>query len=1129
MFRVSKGLAQFVCSVFLLIAPASAHDPIPYLNACPTATSSSSKFAPLPEFIQGTIESPVTTWPEVGAYDFCAYMDTLYCQLNPIVGLVPEILDIATLTRCVDGDFNGPLDMEADIPHTPNGILDGQYELGILAAVLNDPTHPLHEEAHIAIQNNFIYFKNLIQTSLSDQGYLGLMPLMAPYFIGSFSMTLAGYATLGDPATYEAIDALLPLYELFGTTPDPDGSAPDATPVPETGPDGDIDDDSFTNREEYDILFGCDGPAYVAAALDPEQPSLIVSPLDDYSISGYEGGPFTPPSITYTINNPFDITINWTAAITQPWVTVSPENGSIVSSGSDEVTVSINANADTMLPGSFTDILTITPDTYSPIVRNISLSVLSTPGEIAINDSIPPNEDNNMPFGNAIINTSYTENVVVTNLDDTNNLIIDSIALESVLLSQAATGFTLNNLPELPLTLTPLNAIQFDVVFESSETGLHEDAIIIESNDSDEAQAAIALSSLCIVDVLDVLPDEPFESSGSTGGPFSPETKIYTLINMGDTTLNWTASTEAEWLIIEPSSGALAADGSAEVTVSLAANADDLLPGVYHAAMTFTNTDTGGIRTRTATLDIEIPLCYALDNCNFTWVQGGDAPWFGQTATTLDGEAAGESGDISDDEESWIETTTNMSGTLSFWWKVSSEYCCDYLEFYINDEMQERITGSTEWEQMSYYVEAGTTLRWRYTKNNVASSGYDCGWVDMVAFIPDDNLLVEPYDAFTSSGYEGGPFSPKSQTYILSNKSEEPLSWSITTSEDWITTSTPSGTLVSGGTSYIIVSVTPESLAPGDYAGEIIFNNLTDNLTQSRDVQVSVIPIPGEIEVMDSILPEDDYDMPFGTYVVGVSHTEHITISNTDPTYDLIISQIRFADTIYVNHFYIQDFPALPLIVEPSGSYTLDVVYAPLTEGYHENAVIIENNDMETPEVAVSLSGNATPEALQVYPDSDFLVKGYEGGPFTPIEKIYGAHNSGATPLLWDSMAPEWLTITPPPPVMLGPGDDMDIRVQVNETANMLAAGHYKDNLTFMNVSTGYALYRNTDLYVVSSSEDALVTDTIPPVKDRFVPFEDTAIGDSQMELITVHNINAAESLYIEDVTLGEHTVLRRF
>ena len=330
MFRVKKGLAALVFSAFLFMAvagEATAHDPIPDWNQCPDPKSPDAEFSPLPIFAQTTIGSPVTAWPTVGAYDFCAYMDTLYCQLSPMDDLFPEIADIAILTRCIDGDFNGPLDIEAEIPHTANGIPDGQYELGILAAVLNDPTHPLHGDAHAALQNNFVYFKNLIQTSLSDQGYLSLMPLLAPYFIGSLSMTLAGYATLGDDATYEAIDALILLYELFGAAPDPDGSASDASPVPETGPDGDIDGDDFTNREEYNFLvptFGYTGPEYVAAALDPEQPGLQVVPDDNLISSGYEGGAFSPVSITYTIFNPFDLTINWTAAITEPWVTVSP-------------------------------------------------------------------------------------------------------------------------------------------------------------------------------------------------------------------------------------------------------------------------------------------------------------------------------------------------------------------------------------------------------------------------------------------------------------------------------------------------------------------------------------------------------------------------------------------------------------------------------------------------------------------------------------------------------------------------------------------------------------------------------------------------------------------------------------
>ncbi|MBN2020454.1 MAG: S8 family serine peptidase [Sedimentisphaerales bacterium] len=49
--------------------------------------------------------------------------------------------------------------------------------------------------------------------------------------------------------------------------------------------------------------------------------------------------------------------------------------------------------------------------------------------------------------------------------------------------------------------------------------------------------------------------------------------------------------------------------------------------------------------------------------------------------------------------------------------------------------------------------------------------------------------------------------------------------------------------------------------------------------------------IPGEIEVTDSIPPVDDLNMPFGDVIIGLSRTEQITLTNTNP-YSLVVTDI---------------------------------------------------------------------------------------------------------------------------------------------------------------------------------------------------------------------------------------------
>ena len=127
----------------------------------------------------------------------------------------------------------------------------------------------------------------------------------------------------------------------------------------------------------------------------------------------------------------------------------------------------------------------------------------------------------------------------------------------------------------------------------------------------------------------------------------------------------------------------------------------------------------------------------ALDAPALTWTTGGDASWFGQTAVTKYGAAAAQSGPISHNQQTWMQTTVVGPGTLSFWWRVSSESNWDWLEFYINGVRQNRIAGNVSWQQKTYSLSTGTNvLQWRYVKDTSVNSGSDCGWVDKVVWTP---------------------------------------------------------------------------------------------------------------------------------------------------------------------------------------------------------------------------------------------------------------------------------------------------------------------------------------------------------------------------------------------------------
>jgi len=128
---------------------------------------------------------------------------------------------------------------------------------------------------------------------------------------------------------------------------------------------------------------------------------------------------------------------------------------------------------------------------------------------------------------------------------------------------------------------------------------------------------------------------------------------------------------------------------------------------------------------------------------DLSYTFGGDAVWFTQTAITHGGTNAYQSGAISNSQSSWMETTVTGPGAIRFWWKVSSESCCDPLRFSIDGTSQADIRGEVGWQSRAFAVPAGShALRWSYSTDGSVLSGSNAGWVDQISYTPGSNIDV---------------------------------------------------------------------------------------------------------------------------------------------------------------------------------------------------------------------------------------------------------------------------------------------------------------------------------------------------------------------------------------------------
>jgi hypothetical protein len=160
-----------------------------------------------------------------------------------------------------------------------------------------------------------------------------------------------------------------------------------------------------------------------------------------------------------------------------------------------------------------------------------------------------------------------------------------------------------------------------------------------------------------------------------------------------------------------------------------------------------------------------------------------------------------------------------------------------------------------------------------------------------------DDLVVTPSGGFRSSGDEGGqprPFEPSGKDYTLRNIGPNSLDWNVDTNAPWLDVDPCGGTLPPDNNTTVTVSINEHvnDLDPNTYSGEVAFTNLTSGFVQTRDVTLDVNRVPGDIEVLDSIPPVNDLNVPFADVIVGLSRTEQLTIANTDPNHELTVTHI---------------------------------------------------------------------------------------------------------------------------------------------------------------------------------------------------------------------------------------------
>jgi subtilase family serine protease len=162
-------------------------------------------------------------------------------------------------------------------------------------------------------------------------------------------------------------------------------------------------------------------------------------------------------------------------------------------------------------------------------------------------------------------------------------------------LEAGSLSWTVGNLPAW-LTVTPASGtlapagmaavtVSLNATASSLPAGNYASSISITDGLSGVSQNfAFALQ---ISEALAIGPATGLTANGAVGGPFSPSSIIYTMTNMGTSSLNWSASNYPSWLTVTPASGTLASHSATAVTAGFNTAANTLAAATYTNSLSF--------------------------------------------------------------------------------------------------------------------------------------------------------------------------------------------------------------------------------------------------------------------------------------------------------------------------------------------------------------------------------------------------------------------------------------------------------------------------------------------------------------------------------------------------------------
>ncbi|GMU81555.1 MAG: hypothetical protein AMXMBFR47_14260 [Planctomycetota bacterium] len=307
-------------------------------------------------------------------------------------------------------------------------------------------------------------------------------------------------------------------------------------------------------------------------------------------------------------------------------------------------------------------------------------------------------------------------------------------------------------------------------------------------------------------------------------------------------------------------------------------------------------------------------------------------------------------------------------------------------------------------------------------------------------------LAISPDAPLSASGVMGGPFTPASQEYTITNSGDAPLTWSASHGQNWIDLSSAGGTLAAGASTTITVSITSaaNSFLVGNYGGQISFTNTASGAVLTRAVELSVVPAGGLLVSSGSLTSAGLVGGPFSP------SSRNYTLTNTGSTaITWSATKTRPWVTLSAAGGTLAGGAAATVTV------SLNSQANSLSAGVHSDTVSFANTTNGMGNTTRSVSLTVTAPAMLNVSGTDLAASGPPGGPFSPASTTYTLSNSGGVSLNWTAGANQaWLTVSPTSGT-LAAGGSTTVTASINSNANALAAGSYGASVSLTNATNG--------------------------------------------------------------------------